>query len=458
MAELNDIYTLEQLSGSTNSIFKTMAYDIANSSEYQNTLIEAAENGEAIPQELADALLNDYGLELINENGEFMWKQVRDVALSESESLAGLFTQVGWDMPQAMIESLQGQDASVIQQSAMLFSNLKENVELSKEELTALMQGVGIETTDGLLTSLTEKEPEVQMKAIELLGQLKYGTDAEKLNVMEQLYSMGIQVPDSLAQGIRDNYGVVQEGSEGAIYLVNRVTGEKIKEITPEFAAHMKNLGVKGIEKMDDYVTGVTVGPPKVGIPDVESAIQAIRNKLNTADLTVDVKIGYGWQMSGLIALQAIRGKASGGIVESPEIALIGEAGPESIIPLSKSRRSRALELYTQTSEALGVDEQITRAAVMSSVSGSRAAMAFLAAAPVTAENRVEINYRKLAQELYGALSASPIEVKPSFTVTGGDVYLDTMKAGKAGDLYGGSARPGRGTGFYGSSGRPGAL
>ena len=281
-------------------------------------------------------------------------------------------------------------------------------------------------------TSLTEKEPEVQMKAIELLGQLKYGTDAEKLNVLEQLYSMGIQVPDSLAQGIRDNYGIVQEGAEGAIYLVNRVTGEKIKEITPEFATHMKNLGVKGIEKMDDYVTAVTVGSPKVGIPDVESAIQAIRNKLNTADLTVDVKIGYGWQMSGLIALQAIRGKASGGIVESPEIALIGEAGPESIIPLSRSRRSRALELYTQTSEALGVDEQITRAAVMSSVSGSRAAMAFLAAESVTPESRVEINYKKLAQELYGALSASPIEVKPSFTVTGGDVYLDTMKAGKA--------------------------
>ena len=58
--------------------------------------------------------------------------------------------------------------------------------------------------------------------------------------------------------------------------------------------------------------------------------------------------------------------------------------------------------------------------------------LAFLAAEAVTPESRVEINYRKLAQELYGALSASPIEVKPSFTVTGGDVYLDTMKAGKA--------------------------
>ena len=145
--------------------------------------------------------------------------------------------------------------------------------------------------------------------------------------------------------------------------------------------------------------------------------------------ITVTAEVVKGASWLGLFGLGA---RANGGIVESPEIALIGEAGPESIIPLSRSRRSRALELYTQTSEALGVDEQITRAAVMSSVSGSRAAMAFLAAEAVTPESRVEINYRKLAQELYGALSASPIEVKPSFTVTGGDVYLDTMKAGKA--------------------------
>ncbi len=151
-----------------------------------------------------------------------------------------------------------------------------------------------------------------------------------------------------------------------------------------------------------------------------------IKNYLRWNPLQIFGKFA-GWAPGGSVYYAA-----NGGMIESPQITVVGEAGPESIIPLSRSRRSRALELYTQTSEALGIDEQIARAAVMSSVSGSRAAMAFLAAAPVTAENRVEINYRKLAQELYGALSASPIEVKPSFTVTGGDVYLDTMKAGKA--------------------------
>ncbi len=152
-----------------------------------------------------------------------------------------------------------------------------------------------------------------------------------------------------------------------------------------------------------------------------------IKNYLRWNPLQIFGKFA-GWAPGGSVYYAA-----NGGMIESPQITVVGEAGPESIIPLSKSRRSRALELYTQTSEALGVDEQIARAAVMSSVSGSRAAMAFLAAEAVTPEeSRVEINYRKLAQELYGALSASPIEVRPSFTVTGGDVYLDTVKAGKA--------------------------
>ena len=152
-----------------------------------------------------------------------------------------------------------------------------------------------------------------------------------------------------------------------------------------------------------------------------------IKNYLRWNPLQIFGKFA-GWAPGGSVYYAA-----NGGMIESPQITIVGEAGPESIIPLSKSRRSRALELYTQTSEALGVDEQIARAAVMSSVSGSRAAMAFLAAEAVTPEeSRVEINYKKLARELCGALSASLIEVRPSFTVTGGDVYLDTMKAGKA--------------------------
>ncbi|MGG3801795.1 phage tail tape measure protein [Metabacillus fastidiosus] len=50
-----------------------------------------------------------------------------------------------------------------------------------------------------------------------------------------------------------------------------------------------------------------------------------------------------------------IQKHAKGGIITRPHLGLVGEAGPEAIIPLSSSRRGRALDLYAQTGQALGV-------------------------------------------------------------------------------------------------------
>lgn len=46
---------------------------------------------------------------------------------------------------------------------------------------------------------------------------------------------------------------------------------------------------------------------------------------------------------------------AAGGILTRPHLGLVAEAGPEAIIPLSPSRRGRAIELLQQTSQYLGI-------------------------------------------------------------------------------------------------------
>jgi len=48
---------------------------------------------------------------------------------------------------------------------------------------------------------------------------------------------------------------------------------------------------------------------------------------------------------------------AQGAIVRRPTMALIGEAGPEAVIPLSLSRRARGQELYAQAGAALGMNQ-----------------------------------------------------------------------------------------------------
>ncbi len=47
---------------------------------------------------------------------------------------------------------------------------------------------------------------------------------------------------------------------------------------------------------------------------------------------------------------------ANGGIVTRTHVGMVGEAGPESIIPLSSARRGRGLALWQETGERLGIN------------------------------------------------------------------------------------------------------
>ena len=55
------------------------------------------------------------------------------------------------------------------------------------------------------------------------------------------------------------------------------------------------------------------------------------------------------------------RAFAEGGFVNSPTQALIGEAGAEVVIPLSSSKRSRAIDLFNKTAMILGGEAAIPR-------------------------------------------------------------------------------------------------
>lgn len=58
---------------------------------------------------------------------------------------------------------------------------------------------------------------------------------------------------------------------------------------------------------------------------------------------------------SSVADFRKMEAHATGGILTTPHIGLVAEAGPEAIIPLSSSRRNRALELWQQTGAMLGI-------------------------------------------------------------------------------------------------------
>lgn len=106
-----------------------------------------------------------------------------------------------------------------------------------------------------------------------------------------------------------------------------KVTGQTGAKAAGQAAASTarENSGFKA------KCTGVT-GAAEAG----RSAALAIKNAAGTVAIAVKAKL------------------ANGGFVNSPTNALIGEAGPEVVIPLSESRRARGLTLYEQAGEILG--------------------------------------------------------------------------------------------------------
>ncbi|HRS66522.1 MAG TPA: hypothetical protein P5519_11620, partial [Spirochaetia bacterium] len=62
-----------------------------------------------------------------------------------------------------------------------------------------------------------------------------------------------------------------------------------------------------------------------------------------------------GSYSAGYSAATGVQPHAYGGIMTKPHMGIVAEAGAESIIPLSPSKRTRGIDLWRETGELLGV-------------------------------------------------------------------------------------------------------
>lgn len=98
--------------------------------------------------------------------------------------------------------------------------------------------------------------------------------------------------------------------------------------------------------------------PLSAKVSSVSGWLQAVQNAwsnmqswFNSNPLTQTVRTVTSKVSSGL----NIWGWANGGIVDEPTYGVFGEAGPEAFIPLSSGKRGRALQLYHEVGQILGV-------------------------------------------------------------------------------------------------------
>ena len=152
------------------------------------------------------------------------------------------------------------------------------------------------------------------------------GMDAEtQAALVERLKAVADSMPASFANSIK-NSGLGDAAVDAVDNALDAVSATKFKkDVYAQFNLHSSMNSVvapssSGSSSYTSPTTGKTVTPYAAGYHGM-----------------------------------SIGGHATGGMVNGRELSWVGEEGPEMIIPLVPARRERAVELYQQAGEILGV-------------------------------------------------------------------------------------------------------
>lgn len=320
---LNDIYALEQMSGAADNALALLAYTIAESPERQNILAQSILAGQTIDADLAQALRDNYGL---------VW-----------DATQGMFTTVQQASFLSQAEAIEFLNSTGVTVGSSLANSLSQQYELVYNSTTGLWEAVNAATAN---TSAGEN---VQMKGqgVGASAGTGYVEGASSQTGNVEAASSGLVISGEQAlEGEQPNLEAQakETGQAGGAAFA-----EGIDNTEPDVDSSAAAVATSATEEMQSTINGIVLNPPDMATPDWTSKAAAGRSGmqtyLNNNPLTVTVNQVVGRRVTGTAY-------ALGGIVEEPQIALVGEAGAEAIIPL-ENNRARALDLFYQAGERL---------------------------------------------------------------------------------------------------------
>lgn len=265
--------------------------------------------------------------------------------------------QEGWQQSQEYQSALEAANGATKEYLEGIVSKLNES---------------GIQISDGMQESILQAQPDIQEAALALLEAFSRATEDEKPGVLAQLYQLGIDVDSNLADGLNAKLTVVTDSTTGMVTAIKDETGAQIKNITPEFAKYLIDMGKISVDQMEEAISSSRIDSPDIKSIDAVTwaadNTKSLQTELSKHTLTVKAKVEAQietaeWERnartggSGYLNYNTDSPvyHADGGLVTQPHLGVVGEDGPEAIIPLSPSRRSRALDLWQQAGKWLGV-------------------------------------------------------------------------------------------------------
>lgn len=268
-----------------------------------------------------------------------------DEAYRANAQAAGEATSTVQSLDEALI-MLGSDDPTTRMQAVEYFASMKERAGEAGE---AIVDEIG-----GSLDEVREAVKDLSDEPMEIEGDLEIlNTEKESkktLNTAEKI----LKNINGWLRGIDGTTKAANVAKAGASSILSGVTG-RLSTIGNVVSVASVALSTANsvLSRMTGRVSSIDYGSA------VQSAWSSMQSWFNSNPLTSYVRevvttvksSGYSW---GALWGRSDGDTANGMIVQGEQIRRVGEAGPEAIIPLSGTRRGRAMELYREVGNYLG--------------------------------------------------------------------------------------------------------
>lgn len=263
-------------------------------------------------------------------------------AYRENAQAAGEATSTVQSLDEALI-MLKSNDPATRMKATEYFANMGERAgEAGKAIVNEI--GKGLDEVEEKVKGLSDEPLEIEAD-LEILNTEKESKST--LNKAEKI----LKNINGYLRRIDGTAAAANSAKAGAVSILSGVTG-RLSTIgnVVSVAGVALSTANSVLSRMTGRVSSIDY------VSAVQSAWSSMQSWFNSNPLTsyvqqvvTEVKNnGYSWD-----ALWGGK-KANGGFIQGTTIAMVGEAGPEAIIPLSGGRRGRAMELYREVGNYLG--------------------------------------------------------------------------------------------------------
>lgn len=201
---LMDAYQLEAMIGNTDHMWELVANQIATSPEYQATIKAAIDNGNQIPEELANTLKNNYGLVYDTTSG--LWQQSTDSAAATVEANKTTNNQTGQQSIQDIVDGQNSVDTVTPAANKVNEAVNSADKTFSDAQLDFLGSSYGNKVPTGFAAGIGG--------AIGLVT-AQVGTIDDKVNTLSSFdsYTWGSHLAQGFANGISDNVKLIGDAA-----------------------------------------------------------------------------------------------------------------------------------------------------------------------------------------------------------------------------------------------------